>query len=209
MRLPPREHFADRAGGTGATGAFRPPRVPAADQKFAGCFQINFEGAGVSASLPQKRWSPFPALGGSVLRSSETRRNSPSGRSVEEVKKRRTVEGAVRGFWGGGDPGGRRSLGEAGPRARGAPRRLPRGRRRGEVLGTPRANWPSPAAPQPRSAAPSRANRRGPQEASLGPGLGAGVAGGGGPQGVPSWEPAVPRDRALSRERRRSRGFAG
>lgn len=79
------------------------------------------------------------------------------GRSVEEVK-RLTVEGAVRGSGMEGSLGGRRSREEeAGPRVWGAPRRLPRGRRWGEMLGTPGPDgraWRASAALRRTGAAP-------------------------------------------------------
>lgn len=101
-------------------GAFRQTRVPAAAQKFAGCFQINFEGAGVLAFLPATSSSADrlpPALLGSFLRASETRRTILAGRSLEEASKQLSVDGALGGFWDGGKPG------------RGSLRSLPRGRR--------------------------------------------------------------------------------
>lgn len=89
-------------------GAFRQTRVPAAAQKFAGCFQINFEGTGVLAFLPATSSSADrlpPALLGSFLRASETRRTILAGRSVEEASKQLSVDGALRGFWDWGKPG--------------------------------------------------------------------------------------------------------
>lgn len=52
-----------------ARGAFRPPRVPPAAQKLAGCVRINFEGAGVLVALPEKRrpLSPGVSRGGSAI----------------------------------------------------------------------------------------------------------------------------------------------
>lgn len=72
-----------------ARGAFRPPRAPAAAQKFADCFQIHFEGAEVFAFLPEKRPPWFPGasrVGGAIP-------PRLAGRWVEEVKSW-TVEGA-------------------------------------------------------------------------------------------------------------------
>lgn len=65
------EHFVDRAAGhRQLRGAFRQTCVPAAAQKFAGCFQINFEGAEDFAFLAAPREAPTafpPALLGLFL----------------------------------------------------------------------------------------------------------------------------------------------
>lgn len=206
----PGGHFADRGKGTKARGAFRPPGFPAAAQKFAGCFQVNFEGAEVFAFLLEKRPPRFPgsSLVGFAL-SSETRGTILSGRLVE-VKKKLTLEGAVRGFWGGGKPGRGALVGRRLDREFGGRRGACRGGRRGRGARNSR-NWPSRAAPQLRRAelarprARSCANRRGPQEALLGPGLGARWRWALGR--VRRLEPAVSADRALSWECWRSRGI--
>lgn len=87
---------ADRGEGPAAGGAFRRTCDPVAAQKFAGCFHINFEGSEVvvrpSALRSSHRVSA--ALRESVLRASGTRRTTLSGRSVNKVKTKLTVEGA-------------------------------------------------------------------------------------------------------------------
>lgn len=96
--------------GTAAEGSLPADPRSGCSQKFADCFQINFEVfAFLLASLRSAR-RVSPALLGS-----ETRGTIFSGRSVEEEKKL-TVQGAASGLWKRGQPGRGRWLRGAGPR---------------------------------------------------------------------------------------------